>query len=139
MTTEKATQSGKKVRAIVQELEKYRATGEPIPRGLPTKVKQTKEEEPFKDESVFRKFFGDDWDMIKRIACDPSHQFYNLVKDLLALVGNYGNMKFKENYLKYEQEHGRFKDIRTIRQSSTQQKTKKRRKKGKVYTTNIFF
>lgn len=43
-------------------------------------------ETPFKDVSVFHEFFGEDWDIINRIACDPAHELQNLVRDLLALV-----------------------------------------------------
>jgi hypothetical protein len=40
--------------------------------------------------------FGEDWDLINRIAADPAHEFHNLVKDLLKLISNKGSMKFKE-------------------------------------------
>ena len=126
MTTAKARDSGRRAGTIAQELANARASGEPIPRGLPTKAKEVEESEPFKNESVFMKFFGPDWDMIKRIACDPAHQFYNLVKDLLALIGNFGSMQFKEKYMQHEQEHGRFKDITTTRQQTTQSSKKRK-------------
>ena len=68
-------------------------------------------QEPFKDEAVFFKYFGDDWNMIKRIAVDPAHQFYNLIKDYLALILDLDSKKFRMEDLTKEQKHGRFKDI----------------------------
>ena len=138
MTTEKARESGRKAFAIQQELQGHRDRGGPIPQGLPTLAKKTAEEEPFKNESVFMKHFGSDWDMIKRIACDPAHQFYNLVKDLLALIGNFGSMKSKEKYLEHEQEHGRLKDINTVRcpVAANKNNNKKRKKVHKYIFSN---
>ena len=128
MTTEKARASGERTAAKVQELQNYRDTKARIPRGFVGEVKRTVEREPFKDVSVFMKFFGDDWDMIERIACDPAHQFYNLVKDLLALVGNYGSMSFKAKHLKFEQDRGRFKNITTSQRKPQNKESKKRKK-----------
>jgi hypothetical protein len=48
------------------------------------------------DVSIFTSMFGEDWDLINRIAADPAHEFHNLVKDLLKLISNKGSMKFKE-------------------------------------------
>ena len=111
MTTKEAATSGRETGKLVRELQGYLDAKEKTPRGLKTQVKEKIEQEPFKDESVFMKFFGPDWDMIKRIAVDPAHQFYNLVKDYLALIGNYGSMKLKAKHLDAEQKHGRFKDV----------------------------
>ena len=130
MTTEKARASGEKTAAQVQELQNYRDTRARIPRGFVGEVKKTVEREPFKDVSVFMKFFGDDWAMIHRIASDPAHQFYNLVKDLLALVGNYGSMSFKAKHLKFEHDRGRFKNVTTSQRKPQNTGSKKRKKKN---------
>ena len=53
-----------------------------------------------------------EWDMIKAIAVDPAHEFYNLVKDFLALIGDCSKMKLKRKYLDNEQHHGRFLDVK---------------------------
>ena len=145
MTTRKAKLSGEKMSAIKETIAGYREAGQTVPRGLVSRAKKIQETEPFKDVSVFMKFLGDDWDMIKRIACDPAHQYYNLVKDMLALIGNYGQMQFKNFHLKFEQDHGRFKDIATVRRSRKSQPRKKRKRtqdqsrEEKVYISHLFF
>jgi hypothetical protein len=111
MTTAAARASGARTKAKREELEGYLNTNTDPPRGLKTRYKELVEKEPFKDESVFMKYFGDDWDMIKRIAVDPAHQFYNLVKDYLALIIDYGSMKLTKEHLDAEQDKGRFHDV----------------------------
>jgi hypothetical protein len=80
-TTTFATQSGDKV-------ERLKAVTERIPyqKGSKSAYKKAYFEERFKSKSVFTLFFGEDWDLISRIAADPAHELHNLVKDLLKLV-----------------------------------------------------
>ena len=111
METKEARASGKRAGAKQRELDGYLDSKTKPRRGLKTEVKNTMKEESFKDEAVFFKYFGDDWDMIKRIAVDPSHQFSNLVKDYLALILDLDSKKFRFEDLTKEQKHGRFKDI----------------------------
>lgn len=112
MTTEEARASGERCGQKIRELQRYRDAKEKPPRGLVSEVKNTEEKESFKDVCAILKLHeAEGWDLISRIACDPSHEFYNLVKDLLALIGNYGNMELKPKYLLKEQEHGRFPDV----------------------------
>jgi hypothetical protein len=111
MTTTEARESGRRAGDKQRELDGYLDAKTDPPRGLKTKVKKIIQQEPFKDEAVFFKYFGEDWDMIKRIAVDPAHQFTNLVKDYLALVLDLDSKKFRAEDLTKEQEHGRFRDI----------------------------
>ena len=111
METKEARASGKRAGAKQRELDGYLDSKTKPRRGLKTEVKNTMKKESFKDEAVFFKYFGDDWDMIKRIAVDPAHQFSNLVKDYLALILDLDSKKFRFEDLTKEQKHGRFKDI----------------------------
>ena len=111
MTTEEAKTSGAKTARLANELKDFRNQKKKPTRGLITKLKETTEREPFKDVSPFVEFFGLDWDMVRRIAVDPAHQFYNLAKDILALTGNRSNMALTKEYLAKERARGRFKDI----------------------------
>ena len=111
MTTPEARESGRKAGALQRELDGYLDSKTDPPRGLKTKVKKIMQQEPFKDEAVFFKYFGEDWDMIKRIAVDPAHQFHNLVKDYLALILDLDSKKFRQEDLTKEKKHGRFEDI----------------------------
>ena len=128
MTTAKARASGERTADAVQNLQELRDGGGVIPRGLVGEVNAIREREPFKDVSVFMKLHGLDWDMIRRIACDPAHQFYNLVKDLLSLTTNFGPHKFTAGHLQFEKGHGRFQSITTVR--------KQRKRKGKKRKKN---
>jgi hypothetical protein len=124
MTTKTAVASGTRSKAAKQELKDD-------PRwGMKTKTKRIIAKEPFKDVSVFLKYFPDDWDMISRVAADPAHQFYNLVKDLLALLTNSGNMSLKKKHLAFEKQHGRLKDI-TLTRKRVKKKPKKKKKSKK--------
>ena len=78
MTTEKAVQQGEAMRDAKQKLQNKSMTK--------TAFEALQKEMAFKDVSVFHEFFGADWDIISRIACDPAHELQNLVKDMLALV-----------------------------------------------------
>lgn len=125
MTTEEARASGERCGQKIRELQRYRDAKEKPPRGLVTEVKNTEEEESFKDVCAILKLHeAEGWDLISRIACDPSHEFYNLVKDFLALIGNYGNMELKPKYLSKEQERGRFPGVtRTKKKQKTNTET----------------
>jgi hypothetical protein len=125
MTTAMAIASGRRSRDAVRELK------ENPRRGLKTKVKKILAEEPFRDVSVFLEHFGYDWDIINRIAVDPSHQFNNLCKDLLALLTNSGRMSFKKKYLDFEQTHGRFLGM-TLQKKKKKKKPKKKKKRKKA-------
>ncbi len=105
MTTAEAVASGTRVAAARQNLQ-----DNPNQRGLKTRLAETEYDEPFKDVSAFMKFFPN-WNMVDRIACDPAHQFYNLVKDFLALIGDFGTMALKRKYLDAEQKNNRFMDV----------------------------
>ena len=48
------------------------------------------------DVPIMTTMFGEDWDLMNRIAADPAHEFHNLVKDMLKLWSNVGSMRFKE-------------------------------------------
>ena len=109
MTTAKAIKSGR----IVEESLRRTLRGSMTKKRLAEIVKDN----PFKGVSVFIEFFGEDWDMIRRIAIDPAHEFYNLVKDLLALVLSLKGMAFKPNRLAEEQKMGRFKDLNNSKQA----------------------
>ena len=111
MTTTEARESGRRAGDKQRELDGYLDSKTDPPRGLKTKVKKIMQQEPFKDEAVFFKYFGEDWDMIKRIAVDPAHQFHNLVKDYLALILDLDSKKFRQEDLTKEKKHGRFEDI----------------------------
>ena len=111
METKEARASGKTAGAKQRELDGYLDSKTKPPRGLKTEVKNTMKQESFKDEAVFFKYFGDTWDMIKRIAVDPAHQFHNLVKDYLALILDLDSKKFRPEDLAKEQKHGRFEGI----------------------------
>jgi len=110
MTTKKAKISGETTGQLANALKEFRNKKEKPTRGLITRLKETTEREPFKDVSPFVEFFTD-WDMIRRIAVDPAHQFYNLAKDILALTNNRSNMALTREYLAKEKARGRFKDI----------------------------
>lgn len=110
MTTPAARASGAKCGALRDELDGHINNKTKPPWGLKQKYKDTVAKEPFKYDSVFHKFFTD-WDMISRIACDPAHQFYNLVKDYLALIGDCDKFKFTQKYLDREKKHGRFAGV----------------------------
>jgi hypothetical protein len=68
-------------------------------------------EKPFKGVGAFSEFFGEEWDMIKRIAIDPAHELHNLVKDLLALMQSASSMDFKPKRLAEEQKMHRFSNF----------------------------
>jgi len=114
MTTTEAVSSGKRAAAATKELK-----DNPKVRGLKTKQKKVIEQEPFKDVTVFFKYCGEDWDLVKRIACDPAHTFCNLAKDCLALLNNSGNMSLKKKYLEYEHKHGRLNNVMNCRRKKT--------------------
>jgi hypothetical protein len=128
MTTAKARVSGENTARAVQNLQEHRDGGGEIPRGLVGQVNAIREREPFKDVSVFMKLHGLNWDMIRRIACDPAHQFYNLVKDLLSLTTNFGPHKFSAGHLQFEKDHGRFQSITTVRKQRKRKGKKKKKK-----------
>ena len=109
MTTAKAIKSGRDVEE---------ALGRTL-RGSMTKkcLEEVVKKNPFKGVSVFTEFFGEDWDMIRRIAIDPAHEFYNLVKDLLALVLSLKSMAFKPKRLEEEKKMGRFKDLKNSKEA----------------------
>ena len=95
MKTNEARRSGRKAGAKQRELDGYLDSKTEPPRGLKSAVKNVIQQESFKDEAVFFKYLGEDWDMIKRIAVDPAHQFYNLIKDYLALILDLDSKKFR--------------------------------------------
>ncbi len=105
MTNDEAVAAGTRVAQARRKLQEN-----PFQTGLKTRLKEAEFEEPFKDVSVFFKYFPH-WDMVNRIACDPAHQFYNLIKDFLALIGDYNNMSLKQAYLDAEQDKGRLLDV----------------------------
>jgi hypothetical protein len=78
MTTTKAVQQGEAMKNARIKLQNKSMTK--------TAFDELQKEKAFKDVSVFHEFFGADWDIINRIACDPAHELQNLVKDMLALV-----------------------------------------------------
>ena len=78
MTTTKAVQQGQAMREAKLRLQNKSMTKKDFD--------ELQKEKAFKDVSVFHEFFGEDWDIINRIACDPAHELQNLVKDMLALV-----------------------------------------------------
>jgi hypothetical protein len=84
-TTESATASGRKV-----ELLKAVTQKKPYIRGSKARFKEAEFEEAFKSVSAFTEFFTAEWDLIVRIASDPAHEFYNLVKDMLKLICSVG-------------------------------------------------
>jgi hypothetical protein len=114
MTTAEAVASGKRAAAATKQLK-----DNPKVRGLKTKVKKVIEEESFKDVTVFFKYCGEDWDLVKRLACDPAHTFCNLAKDCLALLNNSGNMSLKKKYLEYEHKHGRLNSVMNCKRKKT--------------------
>jgi hypothetical protein len=85
--------------------------------GARTRYKKAVEEASFKSVSVFTERFGVEWDMINRIATDPAHEFHNLVKDMIALIANIGNMTFTEDIWKKERQYNRFKDVANFKQA----------------------
>lgn len=78
MTTKKAVEHGRAMQDAKQKLQNKSMTKKAFD--------DLQKEMAFKDVSVFHEFFGADWDIISRIACDPAHELQNLVKDMLALV-----------------------------------------------------
>ena len=66
----------------------------------------------FKGVSFLNEFLSLDWDLMNRVTTDPAHEFHNLVKDLLSLLCNKGNMAFRTKYLKQERSNGRFRDVK---------------------------
>jgi hypothetical protein len=105
MTTEAAVRSGQNVQNARARWKNKSMTK--------ARLDEIIKEEPFKDISVFKEFFGDDWDLIKSIACDPAHELQNLVKDLLALLTDQGNMHFKAKLWRTEKQAGRFQEFST--------------------------
>ena len=109
MTTAKAIKSGRTVERAIARAK----TGSMTAKAL----KETVRQEPFKGVSVFIDFFGENWQMIKRIAMDPAHELYNLVKDILALVLSVKAMNFKPKRLEEEKKLGRFSNLQTTAQA----------------------
>jgi hypothetical protein len=109
MTTAKAIKSGENVQRAIAATENGSMTK--------TRLKEIVQEEPFKGVSVFVKFFGKDWQMIKRIAMDPSHELHNLVKDMLALILSVKSMDFKAKRLEEEKKTGRFSGLQASNQA----------------------
>ena len=66
----------------------------------------------FKDVPALTEFFGEEWDLLKRIVVDPAHNIDHIVEDTCALLCNMGSMKFKKKYVNHEKKvNGRYHDI----------------------------
>lgn len=105
MTTKKATIIGKASQRATKRLANKSMTAGEYQKHM--------QATSFKDVSVFTTIFGEDWDLIHRIATDPAHELYNLVKDLLGLMCNSGSMQFKAKYWELEKKLGRFGNLKT--------------------------
>jgi hypothetical protein len=86
-------------------------------RGAKGRYAAQVEADSFKDVSVFTELFTEDWDMMNRVAADPAHEFHNLVKDILSLICNKGNMALKAKRLAEEKKIGRFQNVATPSQA----------------------
>jgi hypothetical protein len=102
-TTQQASAVGRAVEAAEERARRGDMTQ--------TALKNLIADSPFKYVPVFTKYFGEDWDLISRIATDPAHEFQNLVLDLLDLICNEGKMKLKDKYWEEEKKQGRFRDF----------------------------
>ena len=110
MTTSKAFLSGQVVEEAIRNCKSRNITKEAL--------KQILSDQPFKGVSVFQRFFGPNWDMIRRVAVDPAHELHNLVKDMLGLLLSDGAMDFKPKRLAEEKLMGRFKNLQNSRQAA---------------------
>ena len=110
MTTSKAILSGEVVEEAIRNCKARNITKEAL--------KTILSENAFKGVSVFQRFFGPNWDMIRRIAVDPAHELHNLVKDMLGLILSDGAMDFKPKRLKEEKLMGRFKELPTSKKAT---------------------
>lgn len=108
MTTKTAVTHGERVQRLKKILETHGKGS-----GHQGRYENQLAEDSFKDVSVFTTTFGLDWDLIERCAADPAHEFHNLVKDLLHLLLNKGNMAIKQKHLDAEHKIGRFKKVTT--------------------------
>jgi hypothetical protein len=105
MTTAKATQAGREV-----EDAKRRVADKSMTK---IALKDLLEKTSFKEVPAFTKMFGEQWDLINKIATDPAHEFQNLILDLLALLCNAGSMKLKTAHWREEKKFGRFRNFGT--------------------------
>jgi hypothetical protein len=85
--------------------------------GAKTRYETGVKDNSFKDNSVFTEILSEEWDLIMRVAADPAHELYNLVKDILSLICNKGNMSLKASHLEWEKKYGRFKDVASSAQA----------------------
>ena len=77
-----------------------------------TTLKELIKDSAFKDVPALTEFFGESWDLLKRIVVDPAHNIDHIVEDVCALISNMGNMKFKKKYVNHERKkNGRYSDI----------------------------
>ncbi len=84
-TTKGATESGRLVERMLDATKT-----QPYATGSKQRYKEAEFEEAFKSVSAFTEFFTEEWDLILRIAADPAHEFFNLVKDMLKLICSLG-------------------------------------------------
>ena len=84
-TTKEATVSGRLVEKMLAATK-----AKPYVPGSKSRYKEAEFAEAFKSVSAFTEFFTEEWDLILRIAADPAHEFYNLVKDMLKLICSLG-------------------------------------------------
>jgi hypothetical protein len=105
-TTAQAREEGLLMRRL-----KHLADTERNGSGAKTRYNDSVKEKSFKDNSVFTELLGEEWDLIMRVAADPAHELYNLVKDILSLICNKGNMSLKASHLVWEKKYGRFTNV----------------------------
>ena len=105
-TTAKAKKEGLQLRRL-----KHLADTERKGSGATSRYKTALKDASFKDNSVFTEILGEEWDLLMRVAADPAHELYNLVKDILSLICNKGNMSLKASHLVWEKKYGRFKNV----------------------------
>lgn len=70
-----------------------------------------KADEPFKGVDAFTKFFADGyWDKINNVTFDLAHGWGHWIANMWGIMANQGQMKYKQQRQKFEEDLGRFQD-----------------------------